>query len=361
VAADSRRSGDDHVSAKIPARSFAALRGELELYDQPRLERNPAAVYIRRLGSPASRRVMQAGLNLIATEILGIPPQIRVGPSVESGAPPAHGRRVAQDNITFLYCAWSALRYEHTSAIRDWLAAQTEPSGAGPTRYAPATANRMLAALRGVLKEAWRLGEMSAEDYYRAVAVQGVTATTLPRGRSVTHGELAALLGVCLRVPEYYERFPKRLARDARDGALIAMLYSIGLRRFEIVALDLEDYNLETRAVHIRHDKRRKARLSFLASVGITAMEKWLAVRGMGPGPLFTALYRGGVMSSRRLTDQAIYHILQVRQQEAGIAPFSPSDLRRTGVGDLLDAGDDMTTTKPYFDIHPAKSGNTRT
>ena len=401
VEAASRRSGDDErASAKIPARSFASVRGELELYDQPRLERNPAAVYIRRLGSPASRRVMRDGLNLIATEILGVPPQIRVGPPADfDTAPSPARRRVAQDNVTLLYCSWSALRYEHTSAIRDWLAAQTEPSGAGPARYAPATANRMLAALRGVLKEAWRLGEMSAEDYYRAVDVQGVSATTLPRGRSLTHGELAALLGDCLREPEYYEKFRARLPRDARDAALIAMLYSIGLRRFEIVALDLEDYNQETGAVHIRHGKRRKARLSFLASGAITAMEDWLAVRGMAPGPLFTALYKGGIMTSRRLTDQAIYHILQVRQQEAGIAPFSPHDLRRTCVGDLLDAGVDITTTKqivghasvettarydrrgdrakkaaadklhvpylgrnssPYFDSHRSKSGNSR-
>jgi integrase len=124
------------------------------------------------------------------------------------------------------------------------------------------------------------------------------------------------------------------------------MLYSIGLRRFEIVALDLEDYNQETGAVHVRHGKRRKARLSFLASGAIAAMDDWLAVRGTAPGPLFTALYKGGVMTSRRLTDQAIYHILQVRQRQAHVAPFSPHDLRRTCVGDLLDAGVDITTTK---------------
>ena len=53
---------------------------------------------------------------------------------------------------------WGQIRYSHAAAIRAKLA----------ERYAPATTNKMLSALRGVLKEAWRLGHMSAEDYARA-------------------------------------------------------------------------------------------------------------------------------------------------------------------------------------------------
>ena len=49
---------------------------------------------------------------------------------------------------------WGQLGYQHAAALRAALA----------DRYAPATANKFLSALRGVLKEAWRLGQMSAED-----------------------------------------------------------------------------------------------------------------------------------------------------------------------------------------------------
>ena len=44
-----------------------------------------------------------------------------------------------------------------------------------------------------------------------------------------------------------------------------------------------------------------------------------------------------------RITDQAVMVILRRRAVAAGVAEFSPHDLRRTFVGDLLDAGVDIS------------------
>src|SRR6266542_1217765 len=52
---------------------------------------------------------------------------------------------------------WLALSYAHTAALRTRLA----------ELYAPATGNRHLAALRGVLRECWRLGYLGADQYQR--------------------------------------------------------------------------------------------------------------------------------------------------------------------------------------------------
>jgi site-specific recombinase XerD len=264
-------------------------------------DRHPAHVYIARLGS-GSRRTMSEALNTVA-------------------------RILTSGRADLELMPWPALRYQHTATIR---AALME-------KYKPATANKMLAALRGVLKECWRLGYMAAEDYHRAIDVHTIKAETLPRGRALASGEIAALMSVC--------------ARDAspagiRDAALIAVLYGAGLRRSEIVGMDLNNHNLETGELVIRGAKGRKDRLAYATNGAADALKDWLVVRGGDPGPLFCRINKGGRITIRRMTDQAVLHILTKRADEAGVATFSPHDLRRSFISDLLDAGADISTAQ---------------
>jgi len=95
-------------------------------------------------------------------------------------------------------------------------------------RYAPSTANRHLAALRGVLKECWRLGYVSAEEFQRAADLEPVRGSRLPRARALRPGEVLALFAAC----EDFES-DKKPAMAARDAAILALLYGSGLRRAE--------------------------------------------------------------------------------------------------------------------------------
>jgi integrase len=200
----------------------------------------------------------------------------------------------------------------------------------------PATANRVLAALRGVLREAWKLGLMDAQAFRHAVDVPGVRGERLPRGRALSRRELQKVFSACAR-----DESP--IAR--RDAALLAVLYGGGLRRSEAVGLDLMDYHRETSELWVRRGKGGTQRVSFMTDGATRALDCWLAVRGSEQGPLFwPADGRGRPPLNRRMTDHAIALMLRRRARQARVQPFTPHDLRRSFVSDLLDAGADMVT-----------------
>jgi len=69
-------------------------------------------------------------------------------------------------------------------------------------------------------------------------------------------------------------------------------------------------------------------------------------VRGRGAGALFGRAVRGGRVGERRLADEGVAVILRDRASAAGIAPFTPHDMRRTGISELLDAGTNLATVQ---------------
>ncbi len=264
-------------------------------------DRHPVKVYLARL-APGSRRSQKAALEAMATLLT-------------SG-------RLKADHLP-----WYHLGYQHTQALRTALA----------DRYSPATANRHLAALRGVLREAWRLGLMSAEDLQRAIDLPAVRGERLPRGRVLSRGELRALFESCRAGSP----------ADARDAALMGVLYAAGLRRAEVVALQVSDYDPETGALTVR-GKGNKERVAYIDNGAADAVREWVRVRGDEPGPLFCPITQRGVVVIRPMTDQAVYAILQSRAEKAKVTAFSPHDLRRSCVSDLLDAGVDISVVQRF-------------
>ena len=173
---------------------------------------------------------------------------------------------------------------------------------------------------------------MGAEEYQRAIMVDNVKGETLPAGRELGSGEIVALMAACEKDPS---------PAGVRDAAIIGVMYIGGLRRAEITALDLDDYDTETGRMVVR-GKRRKERTAYLENGSGRALIDWLAVRGDEPGPLFLPVNKGGNIQPRRMTTQAIYNMLDKRGKEAGVSDFSPHDMRRTFVSDHLAAGTDI-------------------
>lgn len=264
-------------------------------------DRHPAAVYLARLAL-RSRRTMRYALERLAGILTG-------------------------GVLSAWQLDWGQLRYAHTAAVRAHL----------QDTCLPATANLMLSALKGVLKEAWRLGYVEAETYHRTVDFAVVKSHTLPAGRALLAGEIRALFEVCGEDPT---------PAGIRDAALLAVLYGLGVRRAEVVFLDLADWDAGARTLKVRRGKGRKDRMTHMPQGAVAPLLAWLEVRGPAEGALFMPVRKDGVVQLRRMTDQAVLNILVKRAKEARIERFSPHDLRRTFISDLLDAGADISAVQ---------------
>jgi site-specific recombinase XerD len=152
-------------------------------------------------------------------------------------------------------------------------------------------------------------------------------------GRALTLGELMALVASC----------NDGTKAGARDAAMLAVVYSCGLRRAEIVGLDLADY---ADGVLTVRGKRNKTRTVPIQNGAAVALGDWLAIRGDEPGALFWRIRQNDNMTGERMTTQAVYCIFAARAEAANVKAFSPHDLRRTFAGDLLDAGADISTVQ---------------
>jgi site-specific recombinase XerD len=288
------------MTTALAVRPAAAPAAPRELTPAP-ADQHPAAVYLARLAE-GSRRTMRQALDICAGII-------------------TNGRDDART------IRWQDVRYQHSQLIRSELA----------QRYAPATANKMLAALRGVLREAWRLGLVPAEDYHRAADLSGIRGTRPLRGRALSAGELAALFGACAR---------DKRPNGRRDAALLALCYGAGIRRSEATGVDVDHYNSTTGALRIR-GKGNKVRDVFLPASAQQAVAAWLEVRGHDDGPLFSAVDQAGRVRPGRITPQVVAQALAKRAREAALSQScSPHDLRRTFVSDLLDLGADLATVQ---------------
>lgn len=227
--------------------------------------------------------------------------------------------------IDCLLFPWHLLRYEHTQAARARLI----------EFYRPATVNRFLCALRGVLRSAWRVGLMIAEDYQRAADLKSVSGASLLKGRELSGGELRSLFDVC---------GSDGSPAGVRDFAILALLYGCGLRREEVVTLGLSDYEKDAGRVRV-HGKRNKERYAYLPSGAGAALDKWLDIRGSVDGALFVRITTAGRRGKGDgMTGQSIYAMLARRAIAAGVVNISPHDMRRTFVSNLLDNGSDLVT-----------------
>ena len=199
-------------------------------------------------------------------------------------------------------------------------------------RYAPATANASLAAVRGALRAAWMTGEATGEQLARSLAALPAVKGSSAPGRALSLDQVRTLFG---------EATAQREPMASRDRAMLGLAYGCGLRSAEIVAVRREDVDGEATAIKVL-GKGSRERLAYYSGGW---MEQWLMIRGIAPGPLLWPVHRSGKLRSGSLSTRAVGKRIALLGEKAGLGTISPHVLRRSFATHLLESGNDLAVT----------------
>ena len=184
------------------------------------------------------------------------------------------------------------------------------------------TVNRRLATLRSLVQFAGTVGRVTWTLDVKNVKTQPYRDTTGP-GTTAIRAMLAALQA-------------RRSAKAQRDRAALRLLYDLGLRRGEVVALDVAHVDLTAGRVAVLGKGRRQPDVLALPEPTQAALRAWLTVRGWHPGPVFTNFDRAR-KGSGRLTGTSLYRIVRTLGAQVGFT-VRPHGLRHTAITEACKA-----------------------
>jgi integrase/recombinase XerC len=188
-----------------------------------------------------------------------------------------------------------------------------------------ATVNNRLAALRSLVDLARTLGLISWKLEVKGLKAETLTDTAGPGFEAI----LAKIRELGGRAED-----PKA----ARDAALVALMGIMGLRRGEVVRLDLEDY--EGERLFILGKGRTDEEPVTVPGEVKAILDRWISHRGTKPGALFTHFRPGN--HGERLTDRSVGRLTN----ELGLG--NAHGLRHSSITQALDdnQGDVRKTAK---------------
>ena len=312
--------------ATTPARSRAAGRAG-GVAGSP--AHNPAVGVVHRLGDAkagaARARLAGAKAGVAAEKSIGAPTarteaNRNRGAARETGSPvvpatPARGPRRGEARET----PWSAVG---TDELRAFLAARSAT-----------LERRSLGHTVSVLRSFFSWMRRTARHPANPARVLGIPRHPRTLPRHLPEDALARL---------FRGDGAHRDTREARDQALLEVLYGSGLRAAEATTLDWSDVDLTQRRAHIRQGKGGRDRVVPLTAAAAAALRALAAcLRGAGQ----SASGRAPVFHGRpglRLTTRSVGRIVGGRLREAGLPELGPHALRHSCATHLLDDGADL-------------------
>jgi site-specific recombinase XerD len=238
--------------------------------------------------------------------------------AVLNSLPSLNSRRSYEHAIrdcTDWYCSEPRLAFNKTVVTRYRIALEQR-------RYAPSTINLRLAAVRRLAYEASDCGLLSPDLAAGIRRVKGAKRLGFRVGNWLTAEQGKKLLTA----------YSGKQLRDLRNHAVLAMLLGCGLRRAELVAVKIEDFEL--REDHwVLADligKGRHMRTIPVPGWVKLAVDAWMNAAHLQDGTVFRAISKTGKIRGCGFTAKVIWSIVREAAKDCGIGIIAPHDLRRT-------------------------------
>jgi len=213
------------------------------------------------------------------------------------------------------YCSEPRLAFNKTVVTRYRIALEQR-------RYAPSTINLRLAAVRRLAYEASDCGLLSPDLAAGIRRVKGAKRLGVRVGNWLTAEQGKKLLAM---------HSGKQL-RDLRNHAVLSMLLGCGLRRAELVAVKIEDFELREERWVLADliGKGRHMRTIPVPGWVKLAVDVWTDAAELQNGSLFRAIGKTGRIQGSGFTAKVIWSIVRDAASSCGIGVIAPHDLRRT-------------------------------
>lgn len=221
----------------------------------------------------------------------------------------------AIDEFVQWYCSEPRLAFNRTVVLRYRIHLEQK-------QYAPGTINLRLAAVRRVAYEAADSSLLSPELAAGIRRVRGVRRLGVRVGNWLTAEQGKRLL----------QSSARDNLRGKRNYAMLAMLVGCGVRRGELLSLNLN--SLQLREEHwVIADLIGKGGHIRTVPVPVwvkTAVDAWTEASGITEGRVFRAINKAGKIWGDGMTAKVLWEVVKEAATRAGIEKLAPHDLRRT-------------------------------
>ncbi|MDQ2842868.1 MAG: tyrosine-type recombinase/integrase [Acidobacteriota bacterium] len=217
------------------------------------------------------------------------------------------------------FLSWTAERGEplSQSLLETWRGALLARG------LAVSSVNQRLSAVRLLLHQAADRGALSREEALRLASVGNLKQGGQRLGKWLSDKEAGRLLGV----PDAHSKI------GLRDRAILALLVACGLRRDELVRLQIGHLQLrEERWVLLDlAGKGRRIRTVPVPHWVKRMLDHWLQASSISAGPLFRTVRKGGKLGpAQPISEDLVYSLVRRSGEAIGHPDLTPHDLRRT-------------------------------